>query len=161
MAVLFQSLLRLSIPLAVAAIALSGPVSAPALAGAPGKASPYGGRWTVDEEKPVFTARGLLYKTIDFAPCGKDYCGVSVSDKGVCGAVLFRFLSKNALGGNELHGHGKWGTQVKDVVIYPPYEQTGFELYLGDGHDFGGRSDSMPKYHSMYRRLGGAKCVVK
>ena len=34
------------------------------------------------------------------------------------------------------------------------------ELYLGDGHDFGERSGNMPKFHSTYKRLGGARCVA-
>ena len=54
--------------------------------------SPYYGRWTVEEDNPVFTARGRLYKTIDVAPCGRDFCGVSVDDSGRCGVALFRFM---------------------------------------------------------------------
>ena len=67
---------------AVGALALAGPAltDQAAAAGASSAKSPYYGRWTVDEEKPVFTARGRLYKTIDVAPCGKDFCGVSVND---------------------------------------------------------------------------------
>jgi hypothetical protein len=41
--------------------------------------SPYYGRWTVGGAKEVFSARGKLYKTIDIAPCGRDFCGVSVA----------------------------------------------------------------------------------
>ena len=162
MTVLSQPLTRLSI-LTLAALALSGPVQG---APAPGKASPYYGRWTVDEERPVFTARGRLYKTIDVSPCGRDFCGVSVDDGGKCGAVLFRFLAKHADGSEELHGHGKWGDAQKNIVIYDatdPEAQNNrrIELYLGDGHDFGERSGNMPKFHSTYRRLGGARCVAK
>jgi hypothetical protein len=164
MATLSQSLLRLSMPLLCVAVAGS---AAPVQAGAPGTAkTPYYGRWTVDEERPVFTARGRLYKTIDVAPCGKDFCGVSVADNGACGTVLFRFLGKRAEGGDTLRGHGKWGADKKNVVIYS-YEDAelpggnSFELYLGDGHDFGERSGSMPKFHANYKRLGGAKCAAK
>jgi hypothetical protein len=35
-----------------------------------------------------------------------------------------------------------------------------FELYLGDGYNFGDRSENIPKFHALYRRLGGAKCRV-
>jgi hypothetical protein len=154
--------------LCLAMAASAGPVQAGAApAAAPGAAaSPYFGRWTVAEDRPVFTARGRLYKTIDVAPCGKDFCGVNVADNGKCGTVLFRFLSKHAGGTDTLRGHGKWGAEKKNLVIYTYGESdtpegSGFELYLGDGHDFGGRSDNMPKFHANYRRLGKASCVAR
>lgn len=128
--------------------------------------SPYYGRWTVAEDRPVFTARGRLYKTIDVAPCGSDFCGVSVDDKGGCGAVLFRFLGKHANGEDMLRGHGKWGDAQKNVEIYAGYDDSAansrtFELSLGDGHDFGGRSENMPKFHANYRRVSGANCRAR
>jgi hypothetical protein len=124
--------------------------------------SPYYGRWTVSEDRPVFTARGLTYKTIDVAPCGSDFCGVSVDDNGRCGAVLFRFLGVHAEV-DTLRGHGKWGNEQKNVVIYSngDGDNPGFELYLGDGYNLGGRSANMPKFHSTYRRLGRARCVTR
>jgi hypothetical protein len=149
------------VPAGLACLALSGP--GPAAAEAPGAATPYYGRWTVAEDRPVFTARGKLYKTIDIAPCGRDFCGVSVDDKGKCGAVLFRFLARN-VAADTLRGHGKWGDERKNVVIYK-YDMddaaSNFELYLGDGHSFGERSGSMPKFHAEYRRLGNAKCSTR
>lgn len=158
---LSQSLIRLSM-LAPAALALAGP--APLAANAPGSATPYYGRWTVSEDRPVFTAKGKLYKTIDIAPCGKDFCGVSVADTGKCGVVLFRFLGSH-VAADTLRGHGVWGSEKKNVVIYAfdtgdggPH---GFELYLGDGHSFGERSGSMPKFHAEYRHVGGAKCKAR
>jgi hypothetical protein len=162
MKALSQPFTRLSI-LAAAALALSGPVQA---GPAPKGVSPYYGRWTVDENRPVFTARGRLYKTFDVAPCGRDFCGVSVDDGGKCGAVLFRFLGKHADATEELHGHGKWGDAQKDIVIYdatdPEAQQNRrLELYLGDGHDFGERSGNMPKFHSTYKRMGGARCTAR
>ncbi|MES2442758.1 MAG: hypothetical protein V4574_07995 [Pseudomonadota bacterium] len=163
MTALSQSLIRLSIlvPFGVAAMALSAPAQA-----APEATSPYYGRWTVSEDRPVFTARGRLYKTIDVAPCGRDFCGVSVADDGKCGSVLFRFLGRRANGDGELRGHGKWGADKKTVVIYnasDPEVANGqsIELYLGDGHDFGERSGNMPKFHANYRRLGGARCTTR
>jgi hypothetical protein len=149
------------VPVGLAGLALSGPV--PAAADAPGSATPYYGRWTVDEDRPTFTARGKLYRTIDISPCGRDFCGVSVGEKGQCGPVLFRFLAKN-VAAETLRGHGKWGDEKKNVVIYSygnDATDPGFELYLGDGHSFGERSSSMPKFHAGYRRLGGAKCTAR
>ena len=163
MTALSQSLIRLSMPVqfALALMAISGPAQA---GDRPGAASPYYGRWTVDEERPVFTARGKLYKTIDVAPCGRDFCGVSVGDDGKCGTVLFRFLARSARL-EDLRGHAKWGDAQKNLVIYngsdPASNSYAFDLYLGDGHDFGERSGSMPKYHSNYRRLGAARCSAR
>ncbi|MDB5679555.1 hypothetical protein [Sphingomonas bacterium] len=160
MTVLSQSLMRLSIvPLGVAMLALAGPATA-------GPASSlYYGRWTVSEDKPVFTPRGRLYKTIDVAPCGRDFCGVSVDDSGKCGPLLFRFLGKHAAT-EDLHGHGKWGDEQKNIVIMSygstdTGENAGFELYLGDGASVGSRSGSMPKFHAGYRRLGNARCAAR
>jgi len=161
MATLSQSLVRLSMLAAGAAS-----VAALTVPAAAGKAnSTYYGRWTVDEDKPVFTERGRLYKTIDVAPCGKDFCGVSVDDNGRCGQVLFRFLGIHA-NVDTLRGHGRWGAEQKNVVIYsygqPEAGQpAAFELYLGDGANLGGRSGSMPKFHAEYKRLGNARCVAK
>ena len=147
--------------MAIAAATLG--TAAPATAGP--AASLYDGRWTVSEDKPVFTARGRLYKTIDVAPCGRDFCGVSVDDSGKCGPMLFRFLGKHAAT-DDLRGHGKWGDQQKNIVIMSygrtdTGENAGFELYLGDGYNLGGRSANMPKFHAEYRRLGAAKCTVR
>ena len=135
-------------------------------AAAAGGSSPYFGRWAVSEDRPVFTARGRLYKTIDFAPCGRDFCGVSVDDRGRCGTTLFRFLMSHADGTETLHGHGRWGTETKNVQIdtYGESEDpTGrtIDLYLGDGHDFGERSDNMPKFHGEYRKAGRAQCMAR
>ncbi|MEZ0244606.1 MAG: hypothetical protein ACAH11_14620 [Sphingomonas sp.] len=163
MSALFQSLKRLSmlVPVGLAGLALAGP--APVAAEGAGAATPYYGRWTVNEDRPVFTARGKLYKTIDIAPCGKDFCGVSVDDKGKCGVTLFRFLGRN-VAAPALRGHGVWGTEKKNVVIYSWGDgaaESGFELYLGDGHSFGERSGSMPKFHAEYKRLGNARCTAR
>jgi len=135
-------------------------------AAAAGGTSPYFGRWTVSEDRPVFRARGRLYKTIDFAPCGRDFCWVSVDDRGRCGATLFRFLMAHAGGDETLHGHGLWGAERKNVQIDTWAEEANpegrtIELYLGDGHDFGERSDNMPKFHAAYRKAGRAQCTAR
>lgn len=123
------------------------------------------GRWTVSDPAERFTAKGKLYKTIDIAPCGKDFCGVSVADRGQCGPTLFRFLTKNS-GRPMLQGHAKWGNAKKNIQIenWENPESPGgreMEIYVGDGYDFGGRSDSMPKYNAVYKRLGQARCKVR
>ncbi|MEQ1497354.1 MAG: hypothetical protein ABL914_01735 [Novosphingobium sp.] len=145
-------------------LALSISVMASAVPPAP-KLSPYFGRWTISDANERFSAKGRPYKTIDIAPCGKDFCGVSVGDKGQCGPVLFRFLTKNAFA-SMLQGHGKWGSGKKNIQIenWENPEAPGgreMELYLGDGHDFGGRSESMPKFHGQYNRAGAVRCKAR
>jgi hypothetical protein len=157
-----HSSVRLSM-LALAALG-SLALTRPARAGeAPAGVSPYFGRWTVEEDRPVFTARGRLYKTIDVATCGRDFCGVSVDDGGKCGAMLFRFLGRHADDADMLRGHGKWGDAQKNIEIYANIDgnDRNFGLSLGDGHDFGERSGSMPKFHASYRRLGNARCSAR
>ena len=145
-------------------LALSaGALGLAAPARAAGAASPYDGRWTVDEDKPVFTSRGRLYKTIDVAPCGGNFCAVSVDDAGKCGPLLFRIPAAAAMTAR-INGRGKWGGGQKNVVLYSYGEDAsarGFELYVGDGYNFGGRSGNMPKYHAEYRKLGAARCVAR
>lgn len=126
----------------------------------------YYGRWTVAEDRPVFTAMGRLYKTIDVARCGRGFCGVSVDDGGKCGAVMFRFPAPPVADTYSLRGRGKWGDAQKNLEIYA-YGDGGagggpsLELFLGDGHNFGGRSASMPKFHGEYHRLGTARCSTR
>lgn len=168
MKALFHSLAALSIGLVAALGVTTSDLrasNAPRNVAAPAQ-SPYYGRWAVSEERPVFTAKGRLYKTIDIAPCGRDFCGVSVSDANQCGAVLFRFLGSHADGDSTLRGHGRWGAATKTVQI-DSYEMEGppagrgIDLYLGDGHDFGERSENMPKFHGEYRRLGEGRCTTR
>jgi hypothetical protein len=132
--------------------------------------SPYYGRWTVGDDHSAFTARGREYKSIDIAPCGKDFCGISLDEKGTCGPVLFRFLARHADGKDPLYGHGRWGTQTKNIQIdtwdngdasagEPAAPMLG--LYLGDGHSFGDRSSNMPKFHAEYHRTGAAACKAR
>jgi hypothetical protein len=153
---------RLSMLAAVAvAIAAIGSASAGA---APRNA--YVGRWTVSDDKPAFSARGLLYRTIDIAPCGKDFCGVSVGKNGTCGPTLFRFLAKTVAKGQGLIGHGRWGNAVKNVEIWAAFEKESrggryLSLNLGDGHDFGERSGNMPKFSADYSPAGQAHCVAR
>ncbi|MEO7634081.1 MAG: hypothetical protein ABIS38_00360 [Sphingomicrobium sp.] len=151
---------RLSI-LAGALVALTGAGQAAA-----GNANVYAGRWTVSEDKPVFSRRGLDYKSFDIAQCGRDYCGVSVGRSGRCGPTLFRFKAKTVSRQRGLVGHGRWGDAVKNVETYAWPEKgarggRGMNLNLGDGHDFGERSGSMPKFSAEYSPVGAARCIAR
>lgn len=127
----------------------------------------YSGRWTVSDDKPVFSSNGILYKTIDVVPCGHDHCGVSVGSGGACGPVLFRFTSKSIRGGERLQGHGRWGNARKNIVIEAAADDNSapggryLSIDLGDGYDFGERSGNMPKFSAGYHSLGVAHCVVR
>lgn len=164
---LFHHQNRLSMRLlaALAASAACAAMPAASLAAAPAK-SHYYGRWTVSEDKPVFSSRGIAYKTIDIAPCGNDFCGVSVADGGKCGATLFRFFGHRATSEDLLHGHGRWGSARKNIQIGTWEDQDApggrvIELYLGDGYDFGERSENMPKFQALYRPTGRAQCTAR
>jgi hypothetical protein len=133
--------------------------------------SPYPGRWTVatiedaeDSDAEPVSARGLIYHTIDMAPCGKDLCAVSVGANDACGALLFKIAAKKAADFDYLEGRALWGKGKKNLVIYMARgdtpDQNSFDLYIGDGHDFGERSDNIPKYYAYYTPAGAAKCVV-
>ena len=167
MTALSHRIARLSMQLICGGAALAG--AAHLAAGSTGNAtrsSPYFGRWTVSENRPVFTAKGRLYKTVDIAPCGRDFCGVSVDDRGTCGTTLFRFLMAHADASDTLRGHGMWGGGRKTVQLdnYEDSDAPGgrkIELYLGDGHDFGERSDNMPKFHANYNKAGRAQCNAR
>lgn len=129
-------------------------------------ASDYYGRWAVSEDRPVFTALGRLYKTIDIVHCGRGFCGVSVDDRGKCGAVLFRFTGPPTDNTYAMRGRGKWGDTQKNLEIYADGgsgdgASPNLEIFLGDGHNFGGRSASMPKFHAPYRRLGTGRCSAR
>ena len=122
------------------------------------------GRWTVETPNEKFSAKGIDYKTFDVAPCGADFCGVSVSDKGNCGGTLFRFLTIHAQD-ETLHGHGHWGKLKKNIALYT-FSKTEksdmlIDFNLGDGYDFGDREGSMPTYQATHQRTGDASCVAK
>lgn len=158
MSALFHRLGALSIGLA-AIVAVTAPVQAAT------PSSPFWGRWKVADGNAQFSSRGREYKTIDIAPCGKDFCGVSVDAKGKCGPTLFRFLMKRAKGDSELRGHGKWGSARKNVLIWlydiTDGDREGMQLYLGDGYDFGERSENMPKFEASYHKTGVARCTAR
>lgn len=148
----------------VAVAALSIVAGADSAQANPSSGSVYYGRWTVDDSEARFSTRGREYKTIDIAPCGKDFCGVSVNDAGRCGPVLFRLLSKSR-NLDEIRAHGKWGTAKKKVAL-SNYENAttnkrAVYLTLGDGYEFDERSGNMPTYESSYARTGAARCTAR
>jgi hypothetical protein len=172
MARLSHSKVRLSMSLlgaaalaAVVGYVGAGTTGASAAASSGNSASPYYGRWQVEDSEARYTTRGRLYKTIDIAPCGRDFCGVSVNDSGTCGATLFRFLSAHRDGNSRLLGHGAWGAAKKDVTIdYYESDQPNqgrLELNLGNGHDFGERGGSMPMFNATYAPQGTAQCRAR
>jgi len=124
----------------------------------------YYGRWTVSDDKPVYSSKGILYKTIDVAPCGNDFCGVSVADDHSCGQVLFRFLTTHP-DDEDLFGHGKWGTSKKKLELgYAKPENETPYLYLAlgsDDMDMSGREGSIPTFQANYQRHGDAACTTK
>lgn len=149
---------------AVACAAATAACTAPAAAAS--GSSPYYGRWTVTDADQVFSAKGRLYKSFDVAPCGKDFCGVSVAANGKCGVTLFRFLGKNSRGNNTLRGHGIWGNQKKNLRIDSLQSGDGpggreLDLNLGDGYNFNERDGSMPKFYASYNRVGEARCMTR
>lgn len=144
---------------ALAALALGGAPAAQAV-----EVSPYFGHWTQTALDSPVSSKGKLYTSIDVAPCGKDFCGVSVAADGSCGPTLFRFLTIHA-SNEELKGHVKWGNAKKTVVIdyvkndvEPPY------VMLGIGEpdlDFSSREGSMPIFSANYTVKGEAHCFAK
>ena len=122
------------------------------------------GRWTVSDDKPVYSSKGKIYKTFDVAPCGKDFCGVAVADDNSCGRTLFRFLTIHA-DNEEITGHGMWGAQKKKLQVgYVAPQDAKPYVYLGlgaDDMDFSGREGSTPTFQANYKSAGEAKCMAK
>lgn len=123
----------------------------------------YYGRWTVNDDKPAYSSKGILYKTIDVAPCGNDFCGVSVADDNACGEVLFRFLTTHAAD-EDLVGHGKWGKYKKTLQLGYAADSKKPHMYLAlgsDDMDLSGREGSIPTFQAEYRRLGEVACTAE
>ena len=153
---------RALMSIAAAAMAIGAVVTSAAAA----SPSTYVGRWTVSDADPVFSARGRFYKTVDVARCGNDVCGVSVADNGACGPTLFRFRTATLARNDPAHGHGRWGSQKKNIVVnsWSDFDLPGgraLNINLGDGYDFGERSGNMPKYSADYRPTGKAACIAR
>lgn len=122
----------------------------------------YYGRWTVSDDKPAYSSKGLLYKTIDVGPCGDDFCGVSVADDDSCGRVLFRFLTAHP-DDEELVGHGLWGKLKKKLQLGYAQSDDGTMMYLAlgaDDMDISGREGSIPTFEADYKRLGDVTCTA-
>jgi hypothetical protein len=125
--------------------------------------SPYFGRWTFNGAKDQkFSAKGMAYKTIDVAPCGDNFCGVSVAADGTCGPTLFRFLGEHAKN-DTLNGHGAWGEDKKFIAIQSyvdDKQKTNIHIDLGDTADVGSREGSEPKFYADYYVTGKATCTA-
>jgi hypothetical protein len=121
------------------------------------------GRWTVSDDKPAYSAKGKLYKSIDMAPCGNDFCGVSVSDNNQCGPTLFRFFTTHAKD-EDLSGHGLWGTAKKKLIMgFATPQDAKAYMYLGlgaDDMDLGGREGSTPTFEANYNKIDEATCIA-
>ena len=128
------------------------------------KTDQYYGRWTVSDDKPAFSAKGKFYRTIDIAPCGNDFCGVTVEASNTCGPTLFRFLTTHAIE-EELTGHGRWGDTKKKLqlgYVRSPDIHPYVYLALGaDDMDVSGREGSVPTFEANYKNLGEATCFAK
>jgi hypothetical protein len=125
--------------------------------------SVYFGRWTVDDPTDKFSANGKLYRVIDIAACGADFCGVSV-EGGACGETLFRFLAIHA-NSEELDGHGKWGATTKKVILDRTDGGTApagksFTLYVGEPSFTVASRSAMPTFVANYHRVGEAGCTA-
>lgn len=153
---------RHSILRATLGLALSLGANAAMATNVPGVS--YFGRWTVSDDKPEYSSKGVVYKTVDIAPCGNDFCGVSVDDKNNCGATLFRFFTAHAQD-DELVGHGRWGAAKKKIQINytkPSTESPYFSLGIGDDNmDVTGREGSIPTFQANYKFVGKGTCVAK
>jgi hypothetical protein len=123
----------------------------------------YYGRWTVSDKKPAYSSKGIVYKTIDVAPCGNYLCGVSVADDNACGEVLFRFPAADTTD-EELVGQGKWGKAKKKLELgYATIENETPSLYLALGSgdmDVTGREGSIPTFQAGYKRHGEVACTA-
>ena len=121
------------------------------------------GRWTVSDDKPAYSSKGVLFKTIDIAPCGNDLCGVSVADDNSCGKLLFRFLAPDTAD-EELVGHAKWGKTKKKLELgYDNSDNETPSMYLALGSedmDLSGREGSIPAFQADYKRHGEVACTT-
>lgn len=124
----------------------------------------YYGRWTIGDDKPAYSSKGILYRTIDIAPCGEDFCGVSVAKDDSCGEVLFRFLTTHTAD-ELLVGHGQWGKAKKKLQLgYDAPENEAPQMYLAlgsDDMDLSGREGSIPTFQADYERHGEVTCTAE
>jgi hypothetical protein len=123
----------------------------------------YFGRWAVDDPTDKFSSKGKLYRVIDIAPCGADFCGISVGEASACGATLFRFLASHA-NAELLTGHGKWGGEKKRIQIISSTgddKVTVISIGLGGKeYDITARDGSMPTFEANYHKVSEASCTA-
>ena len=122
----------------------------------------YYGRWTVSDEEPAYSSKGIRYKTIDVAPCGEDFCGISVGEDNSCGEVLFRFLTTHPAD-ELLVGHGRWGNAKKKLEMYYGDDSEAPYMFVAlgsDDMDLSGREGSIPTFQASYERQGEVACTT-
>jgi hypothetical protein len=127
--------------------------------------NPLFGRWTLKDDKTALSAKGNLYKTIDIVSCSKDFCGVSVDDKNLCGQTLFHVPIIDVKNGLLLEGLGKWGTLEKkieiQIFIHQTYNKPDILLALGeDDMSLARRVSSIPIFVADYKKTGQATCTA-
>lgn len=118
------------------------------------------GRWTVDDPTDKFSTNGKMYRIVDIAPCGKDFCGVSVEGQS-CGPTLFRFFSTHGKD-DTLEGHGKWGAEQLKLFVYAGGDKPTMNISMGGAKfDPESRSGSIPTFTADYHRIGDAMCKAE
>ena len=117
------------------------------------------GRWAVSDLKDKFSANGKLYRVMDFVPCGKQMCGISV-DGGVCGVTLFRVPVPS--GDSGFGGQTRWGNTMKLMVakVMGAFSDNILTIEVGDKDAHLGSRNSVPTYVSDYHKIGKAACAA-
>ncbi|WNJ93368.1 hypothetical protein [Bosea sp. 685] len=129
-------------------------------AGAESGAGLFLGRWTILNDRQGLSDQQRPYKIIDVVPCEGHICGISVSDTGDCGSVLFRHLTlhEGPLG-LFMDGSGKWGKDSLTLRIIRLEDAPQIRVFLsrftvGTGNE-GTRT---VEYRETYRRMADAAC---
>jgi len=118
------------------------------------------GRWTVSNDRKPFAERERPYKTIDIAPCDGSLCGISVSDAGACGDVLFRHVTLHygALG-TFVDGTGRWGDDLLNLRILQLDDVPQIRLFLARFTSTGNDEGILTtEFRENYRRSAEAVC---
>lgn len=118
------------------------------------------GRWTVSSDRQTFAEWQQPYKTIDIVSCDGSLCGISVSDAGTCGAVLFRHVSLHygALG-TFVDGAGRWGDDLLKLRILQLEDVPQIRLFLAKFTSTGKDEGILTtEFRENYRRSAEAAC---
>ncbi len=124
------------------------------------------GRWTVDDATRKFTEHGNIYRTLDVVSCGKDVCGITVTDAGKCGGQLFRITPGVSTDYPGLQGRGKWGDGEDVLSIFQTRVADGkansraITINIGQRGNPMSRVASMPMFRASYTAAGKAMCTA-